>query len=261
MPPSQFAILSHLGLTQDEINIYAACVTLGDAKAADIAKRAKLTRTAVYRHLETLIARGLLSESIREGRTRYSPCDAEMVQKLMEERIKDIQHALPLLKDALSHQTSAIPKFRFFPEAQGLKIVLEEILRNPTKNYRVIGSIHDDEFLLSVTEAFMLDWSRRRIAAGVYHQSLRPQISKQQTQKLNPLISMSGMSVLRHIRYVPPSINFNMLMYLYDGKIAFMNGRLGRQFAVVLTSTDMYESLNSVFEFLWGVSEPAPETG
>lgn len=258
MPRTSLQPLEYLGLDTPTVQVYAACVSLGQSKASEIAKKSKLTRTSVYRCLERLQQEGLIHQEIREGKNYYRAADPQMIPQLMERQAKEVQALLPVLVDLFKSVSRSMPSFRFYSEASGIKTVLEEVLRTTSKTYDIFGSIYDEEFIYSVTEKYLADWMERRIRAGIFHRSLRPQVSKhKEAQIKNPLFGASGKKQLREIRFAPAQIELPVLVYLFDDKVAFINPKLGQQFAAVLESKEMFQSLKSIFQYLWEISDSA----
>lgn len=249
--------LEYLGLDQQTVKVYLANLTLGKAGASELAKKARLTRTSVYRCLDKLAEKGLVHKEISGGKSFFITASPNFIPELINRQASELSAVLPWLEKVFSSSKQKAPSFRFYAEAGGIKTVLEEVLRCKSKNYDIFGSIYDDEFIYSVTEKYLADWMRRRIKAGVYHRSLRPQVAKRIQKKFsNPYFSESGKRMMREIRYAPPSIKIPILIYLFDDKVAFVNGKLGRQFAAVLESKEMFESLESLFQYFWEISEP-----
>ncbi|MDD5726069.1 MAG: helix-turn-helix domain-containing protein [Patescibacteria group bacterium] len=256
MPQPSLQPLEYLGLDESSVKVYLANLALGKAGASELARRAKLTRTSVYRCLEKLADKGLVHKEILEGKNFFRPVSPDYIPELIDRQVSELSAVLPWLEKVFTASKQKAPSFRFYGEASGIRTVLEEVLRCKSKSYDIFGSVHDDEFIYSVTEKYLADWMRRRIKAGVYHRSLRPQIAKRiQAKFSNPYFAESGKRMLREIRYAPPSIKIPVLIYLFDDKVAFVNGKLGRQFAAILESKEMFESLESLFQYLWEISE------
>lgn len=251
--------LEHLGLDTKTVRVYLANLSVQAASASELAKRARVSRASVYRCLDVLKDKDLVHEETREGKACFSPTDPQMLPQLLERQTQDLRTILPSLSQIFQAANGHVPRFRFYGEASGIRVVLEEVLQCEEKQYDIFGSIYDDEFILSVTEKYLADWMERRIKAGIYHRSLRPQSIKEtyKTKNIrNPLFVDSGAHMKREIRFAPKGVEFPVLIYLFDHKVAFVNPKLGHQFAAVLESEDMHASLKTLFEFLWQVSEP-----
>lgn len=252
-------ILSYLGLSEDAAKTYLACLKLGKAKASDIAKEADFPRTAVYTYLDELEELGLMQVSIEEHAKMYIPSNPGIISSLMKQQVGEMDSLLPTLLATFSEKAPQRPTLRFYAGYAGIQEVMEEILNCASKYYNLFGSIHDNQLVASHGN-YLIDWSKRRIERGVDHKNLRSREPwRELAKKQDQLMSGSGKHVLREIRYAPNGIRFPVLIYLFDDKVALVSGALGKQYAAVLESKDMYEGLSSVFHFLWGVSTPPEE--
>ncbi len=247
--------LTYLGLKEDTAGAYLACLSLGSATASDIAKAAKLPRTVAYGHLDELETRGLVSASISGGTKKFTANDPDILLKIADQQKEELQSALPALLDIFTSSSSNRPKLRFYADLLGIKTFHESILDSQDKFYRVMGSINDEELHKTVGVKYVLDWTQRRIELGIDHKSLRPLSSKPKGDAKKSLLTQSNREVLREIRYAPESIRLPILIYLFDNKAAFVSGRAGNLYAAVLESKDVFDSLVSIFEAIWAISE------
>ncbi len=101
----------------------------------------------------------------------------------------------------------------------------------------------------------MVDWTERRIANGVDHQSLRPLQWKENLHNTAAIFSGVGKEFLRDYRFAPIPGDLPILIYLFDEKVAFISGRPEHTYAAVLESSDIFKTLNSLFEIIWNVAE------
>lgn len=251
--------LSHLGLSPDAIKTYLACLDLGKAKASDIAKTAHVPRTAVYEYLDELERSGLIHLLIENGTKTYTPSNPEIVSSIMHQHLQEIEGLIPFLMAQYTKAASERPGLRFYPGIAGMRLVMEEVLRNPSKEYLLFGSIQDAEIIQSAGLDFVIDWTKRRIAAGVWHKNLRVKNvwkNFESDPAVQRLYSGSGPDVLREIRYVPEGIRIPVLIYLYEGHVSILSGILGKQYGAIMESQDLYLGLTSIFNFLWEVSTP-----
>lgn len=244
-----------LGMDHDTAMTYLACLTLGKSRAADIAKSAKLHRTVVYRHLEELADRGLLHVAIEANTRLYSPANPTMIQEIIKERLAETESILPALLSLYATASPGKPAFRYYTDVAGIRTIFEEILDSPGKFYRHIGFFHQKDVRRLLGESWLEDWSERRIARGVDHESIRPMEWKEKQIDNQPIYQGVGKAFLRDYRYAPIPANLPVLIYLYDGKVAFLGARIGHIYAAVLESKDIYDTLNSIFDLIWKIGE------
>ena len=248
------SLFAGLGLKEDAGVVYLASLELGESRAADIAKKAKLNRSVAYGLLDDLTNRGFVQVKQRSGVKQFAAEDPAVITRRFVERALEAQELLPGLSKLFKAGEGVGPKMRFYADFEGIRTVFEELLDNKSKHYRVIGS-----FLEEATEGigkdFLEKWTRRRIKAGVSHRALRSVEIKKEEDKWNPIFRTRGKSALRDYRYAPFSIKLPALIFLFDDKIAFISGRLGAPYAAVVESKDLFQTLSELFEVIWTISE------
>ena len=247
--------LAIFGLDCDTANTYIACLTLGKSKANDIAKNADLHRTVIYRHLEELVERGLVHVTVESGVRMFSPANPSILGEIIKEKVQESEMVIPTLLSLYATASPGKPAFRYYTDSAGIKLVLEEILACHGKFYRHIGGFNQKDFHRLFGEQWLIEWTERRIARGVDHQSIRPDNWKTDQTERNTIFTGVGKTFLRDYRYAPIPADLPILIYLYDEKVAFIGARMGHTYAAVLESADVFKTLNSLFDIIWTISE------
>lgn len=255
MHQSVTTALRHLGLEPDTIRVYLACLKLGQGRAQEIAKAARLHRTLAYKHLDALAERGLVHITLSSGKRMYASANPTIISSLFKQQQFEIESILPVLLATYADGSPAKPQFRFYTDVAGVKTVMEEVLNCSSKLYRHIGSFHDKEFRRRMGNDYFLDWTKRRMARGVDHRSIRPMVWKKLQHEMDPLISGRGKKYLRDYRLLAIPEDAPVLVYLFDEKVAFIGARIGHAYAAVLESKDIYQILSGIFEILWAAGE------
>jgi len=120
--------LKQLGLTDGEIKVYLALLELGASTIGPILERSRITKSIIYRILERLIDKGLVSYVIKEKTKHYQ---AHRPQKLLEyadskkqelaENRKQINHLIPQL--LLKEQSAAKSQATIYEGFKGIMTV------------------------------------------------------------------------------------------------------------------------------------------
>lgn len=250
------ARLNILGMDHDTATTYLACLTLGKSRATEIAKNAKLHRTVVYRHLEELADRGLLQVTLEANTRTYTPANPSIIAEIIKEKLAETESLIPTLLSLYAAASPGKPAFRYYTDVAGIRTVFEEMLLSPGKFYRHIGFFYQKEVRRLLGEKYLEDWTERRIALRVDHQSIRPMEWKaQERQEEKAIYQGVGKEFLRDYRYAPIPADLPVLIYLYDGKVAFLGARIGHIYAAVLESKDVFDTLNSIFDMIWKTGE------
>jgi Predicted transcriptional regulators len=197
------ALFSLLGLSDQARDCYLCLLDLKTVRAREIAEATGIHRTVIYKPLDELIDIGLVSEIRVRGVKTYTPTHPELIQTLINERSRHAQAALPSLFVQFAETAhTRTPKIRFHADLEGLRSVLEEILTNKTAFYRVMGAFHDEAFLRALGEGYLEDWTRRRIANKVHHQTLRSPLTAAH-RKADPSLYEEDPRYLREVGLYP----------------------------------------------------------
>lgn len=85
-------ILKTIGLTEGEIKIYQALLTLGKARIFTIMKKSKISSSKVYLILDKLIQRGMVSFVIEDNNKIYQTTNPKVVLDLAEQKKQEFDH-------------------------------------------------------------------------------------------------------------------------------------------------------------------------
>lgn len=257
MHPSIPPALRNIGLEKETIDMYLALLKLGKSKASELAKAARVNRSVAYKHLDELVARGLVQVQISEGTKLFFPNDPDVLSGIADEQHQEVQRAIPELTKLFAKSGARKPVIRTYTDVAGVKVILQELLETPSKYYRVIGAGAQPEIRQLLTDKLLVSWTKERIARRVGHQSLRPLKSHAALKKLDPILTRSHPDVFREIRYSSLPDDIPLLIYLYDGKVAFVDGRIGHIYSTIIESKDTFDIMNGIFDVLWaGAKRP-----
>lgn len=137
-------ILLQTGLTSSQAEILSYLYQHKKAKASEIAKKAKRSRTIIYKETETLIRLNLIRKIDKPNEpTFFWAKHPSALQKLIKKREQQVQNTKRLLRDSLPeiigsyNLISNQPGIRFYEGIKGLKEIYKEILNDKKKLYLV----------------------------------------------------------------------------------------------------------------------------
>ena len=79
-------VLQNLGLTQNEIKVYLALISLGESKSGEILKKSGLNSGKIYEILNSLQKKGFVSQISKGGVKYFSPADPKRVLDYLKEK-------------------------------------------------------------------------------------------------------------------------------------------------------------------------------
>lgn len=169
--------LLELGLTNEEVNVYLACLKSGSKPASLIAKTAGYKRGHTYNLLEALTERGLIQEFLRNNIRQFVAQSPSMLTTLIENKERevmklklDITEILPLI-EKLSDTHINKPKIRFFRGEEGLKSIYESTLQEKDKTIYAIGDFASTfpKKRSDILHKWMWNYAARRAKAGIWY--------------------------------------------------------------------------------------------
>jgi len=238
--------LKNFGLTSNQTLVYLASLELGDAKAQDIAKKARVNRQTTYEVLESLATMGLVSYYDSRKVRRYFAEAPTHLERIIDSRRAEIGEIMPELKSIYGESGSHKPKIKYYSGTEEMKLLYEDTLTTSDKKLMLILSVKD------LIDAFGLEYCNklwaRRIGAGIHIRVIRD--LKRDVGNL----WTETTTALRQLRYAPESFDLPLTMYLYDNKVVIFSTK-HENFGMMIESKEFFQTQKALFEILWSVSE------
>ncbi len=239
--------LTRLGLNGRQARVYLAMLQLGPASAIEIAKYTKFKHPTVYDVLDVLEERGLITESLVNGRKVFAPEDPSAFLRIEEERKSALESVLPDLRDLYlggTHRT----RIHFYEGRAGVLAVRSELLNVKSKEYFYFGAVQEMMRLSSPEEE--LAYTRERVRRGIRSWSIRNREREVALDYMQP-----GEANLRNVRYFPRPMSDSISgLYIYDDKI-MVSSALKENYTVIIESRELFTLMKALWQCIWEISE------
>ncbi|MDP3985457.1 MAG: helix-turn-helix domain-containing protein [bacterium] len=247
-------ILKSLGLSATESAIYLAGLGQPAIGVNELVKYTRIKRTTVYHALETLMEKGLAAKKGTARRLVYVMTRPEHLQKLLDERIKEIEaqkQGLTKIIPLLAQRTAALPtavQVSHFEGIEGIKLVVEEALYAKSRRWDILAP--SKNFFSEFDKAYSDYFMTTRRARGIVTRSLwehdpnRRILTAQEISERQPRFLSKAMRG-----------KFNSVMILFDDKVALISS-LRELNAVLIQSQEFHATMEAMFEGLWLQAEP-----
>jgi len=239
--------LKKFGLSEKEAKVYLACLELGASLASDISLKSSLPRTLIYDILERLIDLGLISYSIRDNKKYFAASNPKELIRILKEKEIAIKETLPQLEKLQKIRGIKRPKVEIYEGKEGMKTVMDDILRAGVKEFLAYGSSRSS---FEIIPAFMEDWHKERIKRKVIMKILYNN-TKEAREKVK-----TRTESLKYVNYkfMPIELESPTATLIYDDKVVLQSWTK-EPFAVVIESKDMAENQKRYFEELWKIAK------
>lgn len=171
--------LKSVGLPEKTALVYAAVLESGMAFPSKISETTKLNRSTVYKVLEDLRHKGLVTEIERGKKLCYQIEDPAHLRALLkkqiasaEERYKNVQNMLPELQGLFSLLPNK-PRVRFFEGLEGVLAVFGEHVA-ATEPYEMVSYSNVEELMKLLPKTFVNDYIKKKETIGITTRAIFP---------------------------------------------------------------------------------------
>jgi len=247
-------ILKNLNIPPTASRIYLRLAEIGTSSARQLAENLNIPRPSVYDNLKVLIGLGLVTEIDQENKKLFRIDDPKNLSHLVTDQIANLQKQEKKLKEIipkLSTQTDFLePKIKFHSGQEGVRRAVNDILWYENIVTLCIWPISE------MVEVLGADWlaehNRKRIKRKIYLRTIWPP-DKAVKFKQYPFLGVSK-EFLREIRLAPKGMSWNMGLWAYADKVAFLSSRK-ESFGFTVHSRDFSELIKSQFELVWPLAK------
>lgn len=237
-----FKLLTSLGLSKTETQVYLASFELGPTSVQEIAKRARISRTAAYEAIELLSKRGLVSSFLRGKKRFFSAEDPERAFKHfkdsvsdMASKLDDFQRLLPEMKMIGGGERPAV---RFYEGREALFSLFNDFSQVGAKSLDEVSNMDDfyDKFDVSYVDELRRVLDPEKIKIRILHRGkLRREPRKH--------VEMYELS--------PELGDFHGDIWIYANRVAFV-AFAGKMMSVIIESQPFADTARVLFKAAWG---------
>ncbi len=238
-------VLKKLGLSDKEVAVYTALLSLGSASVREIAMAAKVNRGTTYDILKSLMTDGLVSYVNKETKHFFTAEDPthlnELVRKQKDhiaEVAEELSVHIPELQ-SLHKRGGEKPVVRYFEGVRGIRTLLTEVLAvmevQQIKKYFVYSSATIREHYYKAYPNFTEDRIKKNIAVRVI--------------AMGPGGGTHGLDERKWLTQKESAPAYSLI---YAGRIAHIAlDTGGHMVGVIIENAAMYETHTMLFDALW----------
>lgn len=237
-------ILLSVGLVKNEAKVYLALLKLGSASISEISKKSNVERTLIYGIIEKLMDKGLVSSIVKINKKYFEPAEPEKVLDILKEKQKIIEDAMPELKDLYKSENKK-QEVSHFKGKEGAKTILEILLKENTKEWRVFGTTGKTSEMLSW---YLPQFHRKRIEKKILFKAIYSKESLDRAKDVKKL-KLTEVKLLPEEYMTPTHIN---AVGDKVGIILWSEEPLG----ILIENKEIADSFKNYFELLWKIANP-----
>jgi len=239
--------LKELGFNSNEVSVYIALTQLGEAKAAQIAKKANLPRTTTISILDKLAKDNYLTTNKYRGVTYYWIESPKTLAGILETKL-DVANHLNTLLTGLYRSEAHFPFAQVYDTKTGIKQFIAKILAELSKNsfLYTIDSPGTGNYAKIYSDNYRKILYQQKKKRGVITNTLVP---NGYFEKI-PNFKLTEQFI--NIREMPQGINFTASIWLMKNMLIHFSGN--PPFIVAIKHEHIVNSFKSVYDYLWEIS-------
>lgn len=236
-------LFTSLGLSKTETQVYLASFELGPTSVQEIAKKARISRTAAYEAIELLSKRGLLSSFLRGKKRFFSAEEPERALKHFKDSVSDMTSKLDDLERLLPEMKmiggAERPAVRFYEGREAIFSLFNDLATLNPKQLDEVSNMDD------VFEKLDNDYLKE-VRKVVDPSKMKTRILHRGALKREPR---------PHVEYCELSKDlgdFHGDIWIYGNRVAFV-AFVGKVMAVIIESEPFADTARVLFEAAWGI--------
>lgn len=242
MPKDVISLLNELGLSESETKIYLASLEAGPTSVQDLAKKARLSRTAAYDAVASLQDRGLMTTFDR-GKKRFFVAEGpDKAVTFFRSKIRGLRTKLEALEEQIPELKLQMggdrPAVHFYEGRDALHSLFNDVAQAAPKTFDEVSNMDDVydkldiEYLKKVRKLLDPNKIRMRI---LHHGELR-----------------STRPGVKFCKLLPEFGDFHGDIWIYSNRVAFVQF-FGKVTTVILESEAFADTARALFNAAWRI--------
>ncbi len=248
-------LLQEIGLTRDESSVYLYLIRNSVMPATVLSRRLNITRTLVYKILDDLITKGLVTKDESFKVTRYSATHPYSLRQIAEQEKQAADTLARKIEEAISPLVSEFnteankPAVHFMEGLGGVRTALADTL---TANEPVMMFADTSRIVEEVSD-IDAEFVKKRLKLKKSKYILTPESPESIHHQ------QEGNNEFTTIRLVPKEYcqPFAAVTYIYDKKVVFLRFFEDSFSTTIVYDEQIYTMLRSLFQSLWQTAQRA----
>jgi len=237
-------VLTQQGLSPDELECYLALLHRRAMSALDVSRNSRIPRTSVYRALDGLISRGLVTEEKRNRRAVYVAEHPRVLLHEVRSRERSLVEAIPVFEEMLFRHP-AYPSTKVYTGPKGFSAAFESFYDHVQRErIKQIYSLSHPDLIKRYPKVFARSVQRREELKAHIFLMMPDRISHPKS----PLLTKN---VLRDIRYVPQAFRQNTSMLIGGSTVLYISLGDKDSSAILVQSAPIADLLRDFFKVVW----------
>lgn len=239
-------IFKQLNLKEEHEMVYLANLEWGETIITNLARKTKIPRTTVYLLIKDLLDIGLVTQTLKNGKTYYIPANPETLETLLEHKQKELQDSIFELKSKMAdikvihNSNPKKPKVEFLEGADGIKQAYERTFEAEEIWIQCLSGDYDQV----ISGSFFDDYFERFFK--------KSNIKSKEILKFDDEEYVSNYQSKKNLQLrVPIQSKTETDFWVYDDKVTFVSFNKERPYALVIEDADIARCVRNMYDLAW----------
>jgi len=246
--------LRKIGLTEGEIKVYEALLSLGECTKTTLAKKSGISPSNIYDVTNRLIEKGIVSKVEKNGISHFSSANPKHILDFLEQKQKDIEKEKDFVNQILP---SLLLKFKeteekihveVFQGWNGMKTIFEDLIDECNKGEEcfVFGASKGESE--KQADIFFLKYSRLRAEKGI----ITKIVFNEEIKKRKDRIDFFLKSKQYQIKFLKQTTPAEIMLYRNKSCIIILTKE---PLIIRISSKEVTNSFKQYFDIMWKISK------
>ena len=249
--------LSKTGLSDKEAEIYAYLIEHGGAFPSAISKATGINRTTVYKILDTLSIRGLITELEKRKKLFYQAENPKSLDRFTDSQItiakrakESLEQVMPIL-EGLYRSSPNKPIVRFFEGKEGVFAIYRDHIAT-NKKYEMLAFSNTSEIVQFLSEDFKKEYLKIKARVGITTRVITP--DDEVDIKYNEIVYKNFPKILQpKLKHISKKIfPFKGEITIYqENKVSIVNFNEPNVAGTIIEDQIIHDMMKMIFELSW----------
>lgn len=237
--------LKELGLDENEIKVYMACLSESGVNVKEISAKTKLIRTTVYGVLHSLILKGLVAKVQKEGIMLFSATNPKELLHILDQKREKLNSIIPEL-EKMKEFTPSLQKVDFYEGRNGVKAITNDLLSVPNHIVKCVGA---GKKWVDFSSSFALVYYRKKKEMKVKTETILSDTPEEREFLKGKEYKNSTFRFLKGIDVT------NSATFIYQDKVSFVSYEQGNERGFIIKDKEFNKVQRIMFESLWKLAK------
>jgi sugar-specific transcriptional regulator TrmB len=246
--------LASAGMSEKEAQVYEIMLQIGQGMASDVCKKSPFKRGLVYKILEQLVEKKLITKKEYPGKIALFRVEHPYkISEMLDAQVQKANYYKKSLEELMPQMISSYnlafnrPGVKFYEGEEGVKKVLWDSLESKTE----ILTYGNMDLVVKYIDKINQEYVRIRDKKGLKKRALLLDSPFAQKYLKNYHRAITDIRLIDSSNYF-----FTPVMEIYDGKISYVTLSEETKIGVIIEDKSIYDMNRSLFNLIWEKSLP-----